>query len=357
MTASSAETRRAVVLHGARDLRVEERAAEPLASGRVRVRFGAGGICGSDLHYFHHGKTGNFVVTEPLILGHEIAGEVVEIAGPAVAGGLKVGDRVAVNPARFCGTCGPCREGRPNLCEAIVFMGSASRTPHMQGGFAETILVDPVQCHPVPEHVSVSHAALAEPLAVCLHAAHRAGPLQGRTIAIFGAGPIGLLLLLVCRWSGAGPVAVADMAEAPLRHAGRLGAARVVDVSIAPDPGALASSPGGEGGPDVVFEASGSPAALASAIGVVRRGGTVVQVGNLPAGPLPIPANAIMSKELDVKGSFRFGDEFGRAVQLIVGGEIDVSALITAELPLAEANEAFALAGDRARSIKVMLRH
>jgi L-idonate 5-dehydrogenase len=227
----------------------------------------------------------------------------------------------------------------------------------MQGGFAETIVVDATQCHPVPAQVPVSHAALAEPLAVCLHAADRAGPLAGRSIAIFGAGPIGLLLLLVCRWSEAGPIAVADIAEAPLRHATRLGADRVADAGNISDPGALAAMLGGDGGPEIVFEASGSPAALASALGVARRGGTVVQIGNLPAGPLPIPANAIMSKELDVKGSFRFAGEFGRAVQLIVDGLIDVSALITAELPLAEANEAFALAGDRARSIKVMLRH
>jgi L-idonate 5-dehydrogenase len=346
------EMRRAVVLHGARDLRVEERAADPLAEGRVLVRFGAGGICGSDLHYFAHGKTGNFVVTEPLILGHEIAGEVVEVVGSAAESGLKVGDRVAVNPSRFCGKCRPCREGRPNLCEAIFFMGSASRTPHMQGGFAETIVADPVQCFAVPAHVPVSHAALAEPLSVCLHAVARAEPVQGRPVAVVGAGPIGLLVLLVCRWRGAGSTSVVDIAPAPLSHATRLGADRVVDAS---DPAALGAFK--DDSPEVVFEASGSPAALASSLEIVRRGGTVVQIGNLAGGPLPIPGNLIMSKELDVKGSFRFGDEFGTAVRLIADGIIDVGALITAELPLAEAKEAFALAGDRSRSIKVMLRH
>ena len=350
MTISS-EMRRAVVLHGARDLRVEERAADELTDGRVRVRFAAGGICGSDLHYFQHGKTGNFVVAEPLILGHEIAGEVVDVSGGAAASRLKAGDRVAVNPSRFCGRCRPCREGRPNLCEAIFFMGSASRTPHMQGGFAETIVTDPAQCFPVPAHVPLSHAALAEPLSVCLHAAARAGPLEGRPVAVVGAGPIGLLILLVCRWHGAGPISVVDIAPAPLSHATRLGAARVVDASAPDALSALADDP-----PEIMFEASGSPAALASALSTVRRGGTVVQVGNLPGGPLPIPANLIMSRELDVKGSFRFGDEFGQAVQLIADGVIDVGALITAELPLAEACEAFALAGDRTRSIKVMLR-
>jgi L-idonate 5-dehydrogenase len=356
MTTSAAGTsRRAVVLHGAGDLRVEERAAGPLAEGFVRVRFGAGGICGSDLHYFRHGRTGNFVLTEPLILGHEIAGEVVAVAGPEAGSGIAVGDRVTVNPARFCRACGPCRAGRQNLCEAVFFMGSASRTPHMQGGFAETLDVHPSQCFPVPVHVPLSHAALAEPLAVCLHAAERAGPLAGRSVAIMGAGPIGLILLLVCRHLGASRVAVADLAPAPLQHAERLGADAAVDVATVTDATELRARLS-DGGPDVVFEASGSPAALASAIEIVRRGGTIVQVGNLPGGPLPISANAVMAKELDLKGSFRFADEFSRAVGLIADRTIDVSGLITAELPLGEAPEAFVLAGNRDRSLKVMLR-
>ena len=111
-----------------------ERPLDPLASGMVRIRFGAGGICGSDMHYYRHARTGDFVVTSPLVLGHEIAGEVVEISGAAP--GVKAGDRVALNPSRWCGHCTPCRESRPNLCENIFFMGSASKTPHMQGGFA-----------------------------------------------------------------------------------------------------------------------------------------------------------------------------------------------------------------------------
>ena len=345
----SLEQFRAVVLHGAGDLRVESRTPPPLEEGRVRVRFGAGGICGSDLHYFRHGKTGSFTVTEPLILGHEIAGEVVEVAEPA--DGLRVGDRVAVNPARYCGHCGFCTQGRLNLCENVFFMGSASRTPHMQGGFAETIDVAPSQCFQVPARVPFAHAALAEPLAVCLHAVERAGDLSGRSVLVMGAGPIGLLVLLLCRQKGARATAVADIAAAPPAAAARLGADHAVDVSAGPEPLRRLL----EGGPDIVFEASGSPQALGTAIEVVRRGGTVVQIGNLAAGPLPIPANAIMSKELDVLGAFRFGDEFGRAVDLIVDGKIDVGSLITAEMPMAQAPEAFALAADRGQSIKVVL--
>ena len=121
-----------------------ERPLDPLQPGMVRIRFGAGGICGSDMHYYRHARTGDFVVTSPLVLGHEISGEVVEISGSAA--NLKVGDRVAVNPSRWCGHCVACREGRQNLCENIYFMGSASKTPHMQGGFANYFDAIPARC-------------------------------------------------------------------------------------------------------------------------------------------------------------------------------------------------------------------
>ena len=163
----------AATLFGPEDLRMVERPLDPLAAGMVRIRFGAGGICGSDLHYYRHARTGDFVVTSPLVLGHEIAGEVIEIAGDAP--GLKTGDRIAVNPSRWCGHCSPCREGRLNLCENIFFMGSASKTPHMQGGFASQFDAIPAQCVKIPDHLSYQAAALAEPLAVCLHAVARAG--------------------------------------------------------------------------------------------------------------------------------------------------------------------------------------
>jgi len=149
----------AATLFGPEDLRMVERPLDPLASGMVRIRFGAGGICGSDMHYYRHARTGDFVVTSPLVLGHEIAGEVVEIAGAAPS--LKIGDRVAVNPSRWCGHCKPCRESRQNLCENIFFMGSASKTPHMQGGFASQFDAIPAQCVKIPDHVSYQAAALA----------------------------------------------------------------------------------------------------------------------------------------------------------------------------------------------------
>ncbi|WP_172123352.1 MULTISPECIES: L-idonate 5-dehydrogenase [unclassified Devosia] len=340
----------AATLFGPEDLRVIEHPLGALAPGMVRVRFGAGGICGSDLHYFRHARTGDFVVNAPLILGHEVAGEVVEINGAAP--GLSVGDRVAVNPSRWCGHCARCEEGRANLCENIYFMGSASKTPHMQGGFASIFDAMPAQCVRVGGDVSFQAAALAEPLAVSLHAVARAGEIGGKNAIIFGAGPIGLLVMLAARLKGCGQLTVADIAQAPLAFADRLGADRTIDLSRGE---AELTALAAESPFDIAFEVSGTAAGLAAAIASVRRGGTVVQIGNLPGGTIPVPANAVMSKEIDLKGTFRFGTEFNQAVELISAGEIDVLKLVTAERSLAAANDAFQLAADRSRSVKVML--
>lgn len=339
-------TELAATLFGPEDLRLVDPGLGPLAPGFVRIRFAAGGICGSDMHYFSHGRIGNFVASAPLVLGHEVSGT-IEAVGPRVQE-LAPGQRVAVNPSRWCGECARCREGRPNLCENIYFMGSASKTPHMQGGFATLFDAVPAQCVPIPDGMSFEAAALAEPLAVCLHAVTRAR-VAGQSVAVMGAGPIGLLTLLAAKLKGARDVTMVDIAAAPLAFASRLGADRVVDVAA--DPSGLTA---GEL-PDTVIEASGSPTALEAAIGAVRRGGTVALLGSLPGGTFPAPMNPVMAKELDLVGSFRFGPEFAEAVGLIADGAIDVLALVTARRPLADAPEAFRLALDRSQSVKVVL--
>ncbi|MBM6596455.1 L-idonate 5-dehydrogenase [Microvirga pudoricolor] len=344
------DTALSATLFGAEDLRMIERPLEPLDPGMVRVRFAAGGICGSDMHYFRHGRTGDFVVETPLTLGHEIAGEILEVGGETT--GVSVGDRVAVNPSRWCGHCARCRDGRPNLCENIYFMGSASKKPHMQGGFASVFDVVPAQCVKVSDDTPLAAAALAEPLAVCLHAINRASPLDGKRGIVFGAGPIGLLTVLAARLAGLSEIAVVDVAAAPLAFAQRLGADHIVDVAQGDE---TLKDLADDRCFDVAFEVSGTVAGLSSAIRNVRRGGTIVQIGNLPAGPLPIPANAIMSRELDLKGSFRFGDEFARAVHLIDEGRVDVLSIVTAKRPLSLAEEGFRLALDRSQSVKVLL--
>jgi len=337
-------------LFGPEDLRIVEQPLGSLGEGMVRIAFGAAGICGSDMHYFCHARTGNFVVTAPLVLGHEIAGTVAEVNARGTH--LKVGDHVAINPSRWCGVCARCREGRLNLCENIFFMGSASKIPHMQGGFATFFDATPAQCVVVPRNLPFASAALAEPLAVCLHAVARAGDLIGKRVALFGAGPIGLLTMLSAKLAGAKHLTMIDIARQPLAFARKLGADEIFDISEGNDTLIAATL---EQPFDVVFEVTGAPSALALAIRTVCRGGVLVQIGNLPGGEIPVPANAIMAKELDVRGSFRFDKEFEQAVGLIVQGKIDVQQLITARWPLAEAPAAVRLALDRGQSIKVVL--
>jgi L-idonate 5-dehydrogenase len=341
---------RAVVAHAAKDLRVETVPdAPPPGPGEVRVKIAAGGICGSDMHYYRHGGFGVVRIKEPMILGHEIAGTVAEL-GEGVAG-LKVGDKVAVNPSSPCGKCSYCQRGMRNQCLDMRFLGSAMRMPHVQGGFRETMTVAAAQAVKVPEHVSLAEAAVCEPLAVCLHAGNQAGPLMGRRVLVTGAGPIGALAVVVARLGGAVEVVATDIADAPLAIAKKLGASETVNT--AKDPTALDGWKADKGHFDVLFEASGNQQALVAAFDVLRPGAVIVQVGL--GGEMTLPVNTIVAKEFQMRGTFRFDREFELAVQLLAEKLIDVKRLITATLPFGSAVEAFELAGDRSQSMKVQL--
>jgi L-idonate 5-dehydrogenase len=337
------------VIHAAHDLRVEERKIPEPKAGEVLVRLGAGGICGSDLHYYHHGGVADFHLREPMILGHEIAGEIVAI-GPGVTD-LHIGDRVAVNPARYCGVCSQCRSGRPNLCPEVRFFGSASRFPYVQGGFAEFFCAAETQCIRLTTDIPFPSIACAEPLSVALHAANQAGQLTGKRVLITGAGPIGLLLAVVARYAGAREIAITDMVRAPLEVALHLGADRAINVAGTPN--ALREICNQIGGFDAVFEASGAPPALIDCVESAKPGSRIVQVGMLSSATVPL--GRLIARELELVGTFRFHDEFGQAVELLERGRIQVDALITERLPLARAKEGFDLASDRQRSIKVSL--
>ena len=342
---------RAAVLHAAKDLRVDEVAEAALEPGEVRVRFAAGGICGSDLSYYFKGRVGDFALHEPLILGHEVAGEVIEVGRDAH--GVAAGDRVTINPSRPCLVCDYCRTGRSNLCRQMRFFGSAAVRPHVQGALSETVVARADQCHPVPTHMSWGEAACAEPLAVALHAARRAGDLLGRHVVIAGAGPIGCLVALAVRRAGAARIAITDLVDEPLRIACAIGVDETVNVATAPD--ALQRYEAAKGHFDVGFEATGAPPALDSLFRVVRPGGRVVQLGMMPPGDIPAPANMLMAQEVDYIGSFRFHEEFGLAVEAIAGGAIDVAPILSAQVPMSRVDEAFQLAADRHRALKVQL--
>jgi L-idonate 5-dehydrogenase len=341
---------KAVVLHAARDLRVEDVAASDPGPREVRVRIEAGGICGSDLHYYHHGAIGtSIVLKQPMILGHEVAG-IVERMGDAVSG-LRAGDRVALSPSRPCNRCQFCLAGLQMHCLDMRFYGSAMRFPHVQGAFRQVITADAGQCHVVPADVSAGEAAMAEPLAVCLHAARRAGPLLGKRVLVTGSGPIGALCVIAARRAGAAEIVATDILDhqGPLMR--KLGADRFINVARESD--ALAAFAVGKGTFDVVMEASGNDKALAQAFETLRPRGVIVQVGL--GGTATLPLSTLVAKEFDLRGTFRFHEEFALAVELIAKRLVDVRPLISATLPFVSAREAFALASDRTRSMKVQL--
>jgi L-idonate 5-dehydrogenase len=340
---------RAAVLHAVKDLRIEEVAVPALGPRDIEVRIEAGGICGSDLHYYYDGGFGTVRLKEPMILGHEIAGTVSRVGAEVSA--VKPGQRVAVNPSRPCGACRYCQEGLQQHCLNMLFYGSAMRFPHVQGGFRDVLVCDEAQAVPVPPTMSAGQAAFAEPFAVCLHAVNRAGPLFGKRVLITGAGPIGALTVIAARRAGALEIVATDVADAPLAAAKRVGADATVNVS---EKHALARYEVDKGTFDVMFEASGNEKALAGALASVRPMGIVVQIGIAGHG-MNLPMNVVVAKEIELRGTFRFHEEFALAVALIGGGLVDVMPLLTETIPLAKANDAFALAADRSKAMKVQL--
>lgn len=341
---------KAAVIHAPHDLRIDEIAHPTVGAGDVMVRIRAGGICGSDLHYYQHGGFGTVRIQEPMILGHEIAGEVVETA-PGVTT-VHVGQRVAVNPSRPCGHCRFCLEGKANHCLDMRFYGSAMRMPHMQGGFREFLVCPEAQAIPVPADLPLEQAAFAEPLAVCLHAARQAGSLHGKRVLVTGTGPIGALCVLVARHGGAREIVATDLADAPLAMARRIGAD--LALNLATDAHALEPFAADKGHFDVAFECSGAGPALAGAMQSVRPCGTIVQVG-IAGRNVEVALNMLVAKEITLRGTFRFHEEFAWAVDLLSKRALDVMPLLTEIMPLDDAVRAFELAGDRSRAMKVQL--
>ena len=333
-------------IHAARDLRLEQAPDAELGPHDCEIRLGAGGICGSDLHYFQHGRVGAFVVREPLIPGHEASGTVARTGSDVTR--VKVGDKVAINPSHPCGRCDYCSAGRLNLCRNMRFLGSASVFPHVQGMFRERFVMGEAQLTPIPEDISLGELACAEPLSIGLHAVHRAGDLLGRTVLITGGGTIGCMSVLAARLAGAAKVIVCDIAERPLDMARGVGA----DLALRSDQVSAAELTDVA---DIAIEAAGSPAALATCLQATRRGGRIVQVGTLPAEGIMFPANSVMARELDYVGAFRANHAFDWAVQYLRTRRVDVRPLVSAQIPLARVHEAFELAADRSRSTKVQV--
>jgi len=339
----------ALVIHAPKDLRVESVVTESVHAGQIRVRVRKGGICGSDLHYFNHGGFGTIRIKEPMVLGHEISGIVEEVAQDVTT--VAKGDRIAVSPSRPCGRCTYCQQGLQNHCLDMRYYGSAMRTPHVQGAFRQEIVCDAGQAHKLADGISDSEGALAEPLAVALHAVRRAGSLLGKRVLVTGCGPIGALVVMAARRAGAAHIVATDVSAFTLRSALKVGADEALNVAENAD--ALARFCADKGSFDVLFEASGNERALRGALDALRPRGVIMQVGL--GGDMTLPINTIVAKEFDLRGAFRFHEEFAIAVELLNKRLIDVKPLISATLPFRDSGRAFALAADRSQAMKVLL--
>lgn len=340
----------AAVLHEPKKIVLEEWERPAPGPGQVLVRVRAGGICGSDLSYYFKGKSGDFVMRDPFVLGHELAGEIAELSSDVTS--LRTGQRVAVNPALNCGTCRFCVRGMINHCLHMRFLGSASVYPHAQGAFREYIVVAESQCVAIPDSFDFATAAMAEPLAVTLHAMRHTPTLLGAHVLVVGCGPIGCLLIAVAKRAGAHHITAVDLSRPALDKATEMGADATVTADSSEQ---IEQWQQRRGTFDVAVEASGSPAGLETALRTAVAGGTVLQVGNMPAGQSPVSLNYIMSKELRFQGSFRFGVEYATAVEEIVSGKLNLQPLMSHTFAMHEANEAFAMAQDRSQSMKVHL--
>lgn len=339
---------RSIVIHKAKDLRIEETELNTPKAGEVLIRIATGGICGSDLHYYHHGGFGPVKVKEPMILGHEVSGYIEELG--AGVDDLEIGDLVALSPSRPCNNCRYCAEGLQNHCENMRFYGSAMPFPHIQGAFREKIVANAIQCVKA-DGLTAGEAAMGEPLSVCLHGVRRAGEMLGKKVLITGSGPIGTLCVLAARAAGATEIVVTDLEDAALSYATKVGANKVINMAKAS--AELDVYKAGKGYFDVLFECSGAAPALAAGISVMRPRGVVMQLGL--GGDMTVPMQALTAKELDLRGSFRFHEEFEIAIRLMQEKQIDVRPLISHTVKLDDAIKGFEIAGDRTQAMKAQI--
>jgi L-iditol 2-dehydrogenase len=341
---------KAARLFGPGDVRVEEIPdSPPPVAGEVLLEVTAVGICGSDLHYYREGSLGGLSVQEPLILGHEIAGR-IEAVGPGVS--LPVGMRAAVEPGRSCGRCESCQEGHPNLCPAVAFCG----TPPVDGALRERMVYPASLLFPLPDEVSDAEGAALEPLGIGLHALSLARLEPGRTAAVLGTGPIGLMLVLLCGAAGAAEIIVSEPVSHRRDAALRLGATAVLDPAAGPVGAAIRGMTGGRG-VDVAFEAAGAPETPATAAEAVRPGGHVVLVG-IPADDQLVLSHAVARRKgLTLRFARRMKHTYPRAVTLVASRRVDLRPLLTHCFPLEAASQAFQVAdtyADGALKVTIM---
>lgn len=339
---------KAAVLHKPLDLRVEMVDVPQVEARDVLVRMRRVGICGSDVHFYLRGRIGSFIVENPLILGHECSGEVAEV-GEEVTN-VKIGQRVVVEPGFTCGVCEACRSGRYNLCPNVRFYG----TPPYDGAFAEYALASAENVYLMPDNMTYEEGAMIEPLAVGLMATKRGRVSVHDSVAIFGAGPIGLLSLQAAKSHGVIETFIVDIINYRLDYASKLGAGTTINASKEDVVKIIMKETGGRG-VDVVIEASGAPKAVQQALDVVKPGGRIVFVGYPPT-EVPISIDKILIKELDILGVHRYANVFPTAIKLVSSGKVNVKSLVTHVFPLERILDGFKVHIDKiGNPIKVQI--
>jgi L-iditol 2-dehydrogenase len=333
---------RVSVLNGPKDVALVDRPVPRPGPGHVLVRVASVGVCGSDTHYYDHGRIGRFVVERPLVLGHEAAGTITQV-GPGVPE-RRVGQRVSIEPGVPDLTCAQCLAGRYNLCPEMRFFA----TPPIDGAFAEYVVVHAAFAHPVPDDMSDDAAALLEPLSVGVWACRKAGVTAGTRVLVTGAGPIGLVSVQAARAFGATEVVVSDVNPARLALAGELGATTLVDaresrVTDLPRP------------PEVLLECSGFPPAIGEAIRALDRAGRAVLVG-MGGDEIPLPLSVVQERELVLTGAFRYANTWPTAIALVASGKVDVDRLVTGRHGLDDVEGALTAVRRDPSSIKVVVR-
>jgi L-iditol 2-dehydrogenase len=344
------------VLHGAKDLRVEDRFIWPPSAGQAQVSVVSTGLCGSDLHYYAHGRNGDFAVQAPLVLGHEAAG-VVTAVGPGVKN-LVVGQRVAIEAGVYCRNCDFCKKGRYNLCKGMRFCSSAAVFPHADGTLQGRMNHPAFVLHPLPDTCSFDQAALAEPLSVLIHASRRANLTAGQTVLVYGVGAIGLLACAVAKSLGASRVVAIDINQSRLDFAKNNGFAsqtyclppsdksKTTEDALrrAKENAQLALSEfDAPSGFDVIFECTGAEPVIQMSVHTAISGGKVMLIGMGTRNTM-FPLSSAALREVDIHGSFRYANTYPEALALLASGKLrNVEKLITHRFPLSEAKSAFDL--------------
>ncbi|OJA13789.1 hypothetical protein AZE42_00520 [Rhizopogon vesiculosus] len=339
------------VLKGILDVEIQLKPIPEIDADEVLVEVRKTGICGSDVHFLVHGRIGDFVVENPMVLGHEAAGVISKVGSKVT--NVKVGDRVAMEPGASCRKCEACKEGRYQLCPDIVF----AATPPTDGTLARYYRLPSDLAYPLPPNLSLEDGAMMEPLSVAVHAVSKLGALRSnQSVAVFGCGPVGLLCMAVAKALGASRVVAIDIVPSRLEFAKAYTATDTfLPPAVEKDESRMAFSIRNaqamkeklgiaERGPqaiDLVVDASGAEVSIQTGLRITKTGGTFVQVG-MGNPNITIDMFVVLSKELIVKGSFRYGaGDYPLAIALAASGKVDVKPLVSHRFPFNQAREAF----------------